>query len=55
MRLMRCLALLLVLSVLWVSSASASFDFSDDRFRGAFTTENLDAICEEYELMDGWY
>ncbi len=55
MRLIRRLALLLALVVLSVSSASASFDFSDDRFRGVFTTENLDAIIEEYELLDGWY
>lgn len=33
----------------------ADFTFSDDRFRGRFTTENLDAIIEEYELFDGWY
>ena len=55
MRLIRRLILLLVLAVLCVSSASAAFDFSDDRFRGVFTTENLDAIIEEYELHDGWY
>lgn len=37
------------------SAASAEFTFSDDRFRGRFTTENLDAIIDEYELFDGWY
>lgn len=36
-------------------SVSAEFSFYDDRFRGLFSTENLDAIIEEYELYDGWY
>lgn len=35
--------------------AGPDFLFSDDRFRGKFTTENLDAIIDEYELFDGWY
>jgi len=34
---------------------AADFFFSDERFQGVFTTENLDAIIEEYELYDGWY
>ncbi len=55
MRLLRRLAPLLLLAVTVASSAFAAFDFSDDRFRGIFTTENLDAIIEEYELYDGWY
>ena len=29
--------------------------FEDTRFQGQYTTENLDAIIEEYELYDGWY
>ena len=37
------------------SSAFSDFSFSDERFRGKMTTENLDAIIEEYELYDGWY
>ena len=37
------------------SSASAEFMFSDDRFRDNLTTENIDAIIDEYELYDGWY
>ena len=41
--------------LLSISAASAEFTFSDDRFRGRFTTENLDAIIDEYELFDGWY
>lgn len=41
--------------ILIFPSASASFDFSDDRFQGTFTTENLDAIILEYELCNGWY
>lgn len=35
--------------------AGPDFLFSDDRFRGKLTTENLDAIIDEYELYDGWY
>ena len=35
--------------------ASADFAFSDDRFRDNLSTENIDAIIEEYELYDGWY
>ncbi len=54
-RFLRTLTLLLAAVLLSVSPASASFDFSDDRFRGVFTTENMDAIIEEYELLDGWY
>ena len=37
------------------STAYATFDFSDDRFQGVFTTENINAIIKEYELHDGWY
>ena len=45
--------------ILISSVASASFQFSDDRFQGVFTTENIDKIIEEYdgeysgEYMDG--
>ena len=35
--------------------ACSEFLFSDDRFRNRMTTENLDAIIDEYELYDGWY
>lgn len=38
-----------------VSHALSDLQFSDDRFRNSLTTENLDAIIEEYELFDGWY
>ncbi len=31
------------------------FRFVDTRFRGVYTTENLDAILEAYDLKDGWY
>lgn len=37
------------------SASSGSFEFTDERFQGLFTTENLDKIIEEYELFDGWY
>ena len=47
---------LVILAVFCITGASAaSSSFSDDRFRGIFTTENLDAIIAEYELLDGWY
>lgn len=49
------LLLLMLLSFLIVSGASASFEFSDERFREKLTTANLDEIIEEYELYDGWY
>ena len=29
--------------------------FEDTRFQGNYTTENLDAIIDAYELYDGWY
>ena len=48
--LLSCLLLPLLLS-----SASAAFTFSDDRFAGDFSTENLDRIIEEYELHPGWF
>ena len=31
------------------------FRFVDTRFRGVYTTENLNAILEAYDLNDGWY
>ena len=51
----RLLILVSVMVLCFVSASAASFSFSDDRFCGIFTTENLDAIVEEYELFDGWY
>ncbi len=47
-----CMLVLILSSAL---SASADFTFEDDRFRGDFTTENLNAIIDEYELYDGWF
>lgn len=47
--------LLLVCLLLSFSAARSEFVFSDDRFRDKLTTDNLDAIIEEYELYDGWY
>ena len=29
--------------------------FTDTRFQGLYTTENLDAILAEYDLNDGWF
>lgn len=49
-------ALLLFLLVFsFITNAFAASSFTDTRFQGVFTTENLDAIREEYELEDGWF
>jgi len=57
MRKMRALLILTALLFLFPvhSRSSSDFLFSDSRFRNRFTTENLDAIIDEYELFDGWY
>ena len=34
---------------------AAESTFQDTRFQGKFTTDNLQAILDEYELIDGWY
>ena len=52
---MRLTAVILILTALFTVPAPAEDAFSDDRFRGIFTTENLDRIIAEYELNDGWY
>ncbi len=49
------LFLLSVCFMIRIPVSCAEFLFHDDRFCGRFTTENLDAIIEEYELYDGWY
>lgn len=49
------LLVLLISVCLSVSAATAEFSFSDTRFQNKLTTENLDAIIDEYELFDGWY
>ncbi len=51
----KSVVLLLLLILFIFSQASSEFLFSDDRFRDKFTTDNLDAIIDEYELYDGWY
>lgn len=52
----RISALLLFLCLfLPFSRARSDLQFSDDRFRNSLTTDNLNAIIEEYELFDGWY
>ena len=48
-----CISILLL--IIPAFPAAAEFQFSDIRFQGNFTTENLDKIIEEYELYDGWY
>lgn len=49
------LAFLCVIALLPCSMASAEGTFCDTRFQGNYTTDNLDAIIQEYELNDGWY
>ena len=49
------LFLFLLLLLFMLSHASSEFLFSDDRFRDKLTTDNLNAIIDEYELFDGWY
>jgi len=51
----RLACLVLCISFLFSSASLAEFHFSDDRFQGEFTTENLERIMDEYELHDGWY
>jgi len=41
------------LPIPWAQAAEGTF--TDTRFQGVYTTENLDAIIEEYELYDEWY
>ena len=54
-RFMLCLLSLCLALPTSPAFAGSDFLFRDDRFRGKFTTENLDAIIDEYELFDGWY
>ena len=52
---MRLIASVLCLLFLFTVPAPAEGGFSDTRFQGTFTTENIDRILAEYELNDGWY
>lgn len=54
-KILRFFCLVLCLICLLSSVSYAEFQFSDTRFQGDFTTENLDRIINEYELFDGWY
>lgn len=53
-RLVRFLCMLCLIAYCPFVSA-ADFWFEDTRFQNDFTTENLNAIIDEYELYDGWY
>ncbi len=55
MKHLRSLFFLTALLLGIVSVSLASSRFTDERFQGDFTTENLDAIIETYSLFDGWY
>ena len=55
-RLFCCLLItFLMFNTLPIQHAYASGTFTDTRFRGKYTTSNIDAILSEYELKDGWY
>lgn len=49
------LALLLFVTQNFPSALASVGTFEDERFQGQYTTENIQAILEEYELNDGWY
>lgn len=52
------LCIFLTVLLLWAGLPQGMADdgtFTDTRFQGKYTTENLDAIIEEYELYDTWY
>lgn len=49
-----CLVCIIFL-IIYCPSVFAAFSFEDTRFQNRLTTENLNAIIEEYELYDGWY
>ncbi len=51
----RLFIVILCISVMISAGSLSEFEFSDNRFQGEFTTENLDKIIAEYELSDGWY
>ncbi len=57
----RSIAICLLCALLLAGGTISTFaraeqgTFTDTRFRGDYSTENLDAIIEEYELYDGWY
>ena len=45
----------ILLLFLWLCPAFGESPFTDTRFQGVYTTENLDRILEAYDLKDGWY
>ena len=51
----RILLMLFCFTFFLVSAEAAPPVFEDTRFQGEYTTENLNAIIEEYELQDGRY
>jgi len=51
-----CLALAAMICLLSAAAPGLAVGtFADTEFQGKFTTENLDAIIEKYELYNGWY
>ena len=54
-RLFCSMMVLILLVFLPAAKSEYQFTFSDIRFRNNLSTENLDAIIDEYELFDGWY
>ena len=55
MRARRLIFLLAALVLMTRAPARAEFTFADTAYQGVFTTENLDAILDAYDLIDGWY
>ena len=55
MKFLKLSVITVILIILASGTASAEFIFTDERFQGVFTTENIDSIIEEYDLYDGWY
>lgn len=50
-----CLGMAVMILLAVLPAAQADAPFTDTEFQGKFTSENLDAIIEKYELYDGWY
>ena len=52
------LAFILILSLCVgdpVSARAEASECTDTRFQGVYTTENIQAILDAYDLIDGWY
>ncbi len=52
-----CLVMILLAEIFFRISVAKAAEgtYTDTRFQGVYSTENLDVIIEAYELFDGWY